>query len=349
MKRIQVLLALTLLLPLAALGQTGTAKTAHDLSVPPNCTAASGSGTAYTCATAPSFVPAAGDHIQFKGDVANTAAATLAVNGASAASIKKWGGGTALIANDILAGHWISATYDGTNWQLEGQLGNAPALTGTLISVRTFTSGSAATYTPTSGTTAIKVELLGCGGGGGGTTYTSASDSAWGGGGAASAYVRYFVSGINAGTQTGMYTVCSTGGTAGTTSAGTGGTGGNTTFVWNGGSTVTATGGLGGVGMAYGLTVGTMAAGGAGQTGTNGTINGSGNPGSNGWRSAATTGVSGSGGSTYWGGGGVGKTANGAGNSATGYGAGGGGGASTSAAVAGGSGGVGILIIEEYR
>src|ERR1035437_6461713 len=64
MKRFQMLLALTLLLPLAALGQTGTAKTAHDLSVPPNCTAASGSGTAYTCATAPSFVPAAGDHIQ---------------------------------------------------------------------------------------------------------------------------------------------------------------------------------------------------------------------------------------------------------------------------------------------
>src|ERR1035437_6335300 len=94
-KRFQMLLALTLLVPLAALGQTGTAKTAHDLSVPPNCTAAFGSGTAYTCATATRFVPAAGHNLQFDVEVANAAAVTLAVNGAKAASIKKWGAGPA--------------------------------------------------------------------------------------------------------------------------------------------------------------------------------------------------------------------------------------------------------------
>jgi hypothetical protein len=112
------------------------ASTSHNLSVPANCVAASGSGTAYTCTTSPTFTPATGDHIQFKADVANTGAATLSVNGATAASIKKWGGGTNLIANDLLAGNWISATYDGTYWQLEGQLGNANAtqINGTSIS-----------------------------------------------------------------------------------------------------------------------------------------------------------------------------------------------------------------------
>jgi len=115
--------------------------TTHNLSVPANCIAASGSGTAYTCSTSPTFTPATGDHIQFKADVANTGIATLAVNGATAAAIKKWGGAGNLIANDLLAGHWISATFDGTYWQLEGQLGNANAtqLNGTLI---TGVSGS---------------------------------------------------------------------------------------------------------------------------------------------------------------------------------------------------------------
>jgi hypothetical protein len=102
-----------------------TAATSHNESTPTNCIAASGSGTAYTCTTAPTFTPATGDHIQFKADVANTGSATLAVNGAGAATIKKWGGSGALIANDLLAAHWISATFDGTYWQLEGQLGNA--------------------------------------------------------------------------------------------------------------------------------------------------------------------------------------------------------------------------------
>jgi len=103
------------------------ADTSHNLSVPANCSAASGSGTAYACSTAPTFTPAAGDHIQFRADVANTGSATLAVNGATAATIKKWGGVGNLIASDLLAGHWISATFDGTYWQLEGQLGNANA------------------------------------------------------------------------------------------------------------------------------------------------------------------------------------------------------------------------------
>jgi hypothetical protein len=134
------------------------ASTSHNLSVPANCSAASGSGTAYTCSTSPTFTPATGDHIQFKADVANTGSATLAVNGAAAATIKKWGGSGSLIANDLLAGHWISATFDGTYWQLEGQLGNANAtqINGTAI---TGLSGSGSVLALTTSPTLVTPTL----------------------------------------------------------------------------------------------------------------------------------------------------------------------------------------------
>ncbi|MGA3132543.1 MAG: hypothetical protein ABSD59_17200 [Terracidiphilus sp.] len=102
------------------------AATAHNESAPRMCTTTN-SGNAYTCTTSPSFTPAAGDTIAIDFNAANTGSATLAVNGAAAATIKKWGNSSNLAANDVLSGHWISATFDGTYWQLEGQLGNANA------------------------------------------------------------------------------------------------------------------------------------------------------------------------------------------------------------------------------
>ena len=103
-----------------------TAATAHNESVPRNCTTTN-SGNAYSCSTSPTFTPVAGDSISIDFNAANTGSATLAVNGAATTTIKKWGNSSSLAANDVLAGHWISATYDGTYWQLEGQLGNANA------------------------------------------------------------------------------------------------------------------------------------------------------------------------------------------------------------------------------
>ena len=102
-------------------------QTTHGLSVPGNCVASGGTATAYTCATSPTFSPATGDHIQFSANVANTGSATLSVNGATAAIMHKVGGSSNLVANDLLSGHWVSMTYDGVYWQLEGQLGNAYA------------------------------------------------------------------------------------------------------------------------------------------------------------------------------------------------------------------------------
>jgi hypothetical protein len=105
--------------------ETGCAGTGSDISTPLACEAASASGTAYTCTTAPSFTPTDLTIINFEADVANTGSATLAVNGAAAATIKKQGGGTNLVANDLLANQWTLLVFDGTNWQMQGQTGNA--------------------------------------------------------------------------------------------------------------------------------------------------------------------------------------------------------------------------------
>jgi hypothetical protein len=105
----------------------GTTLTGDSVAAPRACVAASASGTAYTCTTSPSFAPAAHDEILFKADVANTGAATLNVNASTVAGVKKQGGGTALVLNDFLAGQWTVLVFDGTNWQMQGQTGNASA------------------------------------------------------------------------------------------------------------------------------------------------------------------------------------------------------------------------------
>ena len=104
------------------------AATAHSESVPRSCTTTN-SGNAYTCSTSPSFTPAAGDTISINFNAANTAGtATLAVNGGSAATIYKNVTSSTLLAGDLAANHWVSATLDSnSHWQLEGQLGNASA------------------------------------------------------------------------------------------------------------------------------------------------------------------------------------------------------------------------------
>lgn len=107
-----------------ALNQT-TPATAHHLSSTVTCIAASGSGTAYTCPTSPEFTPSAGDEVLLKADIANAGAATLNVNSTGAKSIRKSGGSAALATNDLLAGQWVDLVFDGTNWQMEGQTGNA--------------------------------------------------------------------------------------------------------------------------------------------------------------------------------------------------------------------------------
>jgi hypothetical protein len=81
---------------------------------------------AITLAPAPgSYIT--GAHYRFKANTANTAAATLNVNGLGAKTIVKVAGGvtTALATNDIRVGQLVDVVYDGTNMQMQSTLGNA--------------------------------------------------------------------------------------------------------------------------------------------------------------------------------------------------------------------------------
>jgi hypothetical protein len=148
-----------------------SAATAHQLNAPLTCTTTN-SSNAYSCSTSPTFTPAANDRVQVTFNAANTGSATLAVNGATATTIYKYGGSSALVANDLLAGHIISAVYTGSQWQLEGQLGN-PTLVLVAAGTVTLATGSIAsgaqalpsttTVTTTYGTAAniLYTDLLG--------------------------------------------------------------------------------------------------------------------------------------------------------------------------------------------
>jgi len=81
------------------------------------------------------------------------------------------------------------------------QLVTGEAVKGRLINVRVFASPGVYTYTPTAGTKAVLVEVLGAGGGGGGTVSTSSGafvsvGSGGGGGGYAASYLTSGFSGI---------------------------------------------------------------------------------------------------------------------------------------------------------
>jgi hypothetical protein len=219
------------------------------------------------------------------------------------------------------------------------------AWTGRLLrSPQIITSGSG-TFTPAAGTNRLVVELVGGGGGGGGCT-SSASNAACGAGGASGAYASrsYDLTGF-VGTFT--YAVGAAG-AAGANTGGTGGTGGDTTFT-DGTTLVTAKGGIGGIGQVFG-TAAAFVAGGAGQLATNGEINGAGSPGEYAQRLSGTAGVSGGGGSSPWGGGGLALLAGGAGSAGKGIGAGGGGALvlNGSAAAIGGAGTAGAIRIWEF-
>src|SRR6185369_3719119 len=83
-----------------------------------SCTAASASGTTYTCsiAVAPSGYVTNQEYM-FVADVANTAAATINFNGLGAKTIKKLTAGvkTDVVANDIGINMAVFLNYDGTD------------------------------------------------------------------------------------------------------------------------------------------------------------------------------------------------------------------------------------------
>ena len=240
----------------------------------------------------------------------------------------------------FLASRDTVLTYDPSSKQIKATL---PTVPGTLITVRVFSSGTS--YTPTAGTKAILVKLVGGGGGGGGVTGVASNIGAGGGGGGGSSLTKY-ITGVGAGPFT--YAIGAAG-TGGVNTGGTGGNGGSTTLTVNA-VTYTAPGGSGGVGQTAGTAAAIILGGNGGAISTNGDVNSAGQSGERGFRLSGTVGSSGNGGSSPFGGGGNARNTAGAGNAGTAFGAGGGGALSTAAtAQTGGVGTAGVIVIYEYK
>jgi len=241
----------------------------------------------------------------------------------------------------------IQVFCDGTNYYSFGSNNSGSFI----VNERVFTSSG--TYTPTAGMLYCEVEMVGGGGAGGGAVAPGSTGNSSGSGGGSGEYAcGFFSSSQIGGSQSisigagGTANSGAAGGNGGITSMGSsplisalGGIGGltvsNTTLSTS--SSITGgLGGSGGVGGAY------RVAGSPGSPGTLGYIAG-----------VSINTVGGNGGSSYFGGGGLGPAqdqSNIAGGNGLGYGSGGGGGVANQlgSAKAGGAGAVGAVFITEY-
>ena len=89
------------------------------------CEDTSGSATAQSCTTTPSFTPAAGECVIYSTTTANTGNLTLNVNALGAKNVRKWMGASVLAAGDMPANQQVLTCYDGTDWEVS-TIGNAP-------------------------------------------------------------------------------------------------------------------------------------------------------------------------------------------------------------------------------
>ncbi|MBB9329497.1 tail fiber protein, partial [Escherichia coli] len=209
-------------------------------------------------------------------------------------------------------------------------LSDASGYVGRWLNTRVFTSSG--TYTPTPGTKRIRVTITGGGGGGGGCKAASNNETFFGAGGGAGGTIIS----IMTPTQN-SYPVTIGAGEAGGVSATNGTRGGNSVF-----ASLIAPGGEGGgkVGV-------TNTNGGNGGVPSTGDIRITGGDGGDG--QSGNIGVSGEGGTSYWGGGG--RAGAGGGVIGKAYGSGGGGAYDagySGTSMTGGKGASGICIIEEF-
>jgi len=252
------------------------------------------------------------------------------------------GTGTRLLKGD--SGKVLTMGTSVPSWQTPASSSGS----GSLIKVTYLTSTTQLTnQSLDANTTAILVKMVGGGGAGAGV---NGAASAAGGGGGAGGYLEKYITGISSSTKYSFN--CGAGGTG--VSAADGNNGDSTQFTILSVS-YKAGGGKGGKYLAGGGK--TSAMGGAGGTSVNGNINAGGAPGGWTWVRNGEQASSGAGGSSPFGGGGIGiaYTDNVAGSSvgyaANGNGAGGGGACNgtTATARAGGNGSPGLIIIYEYR
>ena len=301
--------------------------------VMPSCSAANSalqytSGTGWSCGT--TFAITGGTLAQF--------AATTSAQLAGVVSDETGSGALVFGTSPTIASPTVTGTLTATNITASGTL---TGFTGRLLNVQTFTATG--TYTPTTGTNSVIVQIIGGGGAGGGTPATSGTQNSVGGAGGSGAWaIGRITSGFSG--------VTVTIGAAGAGSAGAvGGNGGQSSF----GALITAPGGIGG-------SLGTLLTSGvgvaiAGATSSNATgANMVNSPGNSGVMSVYSFGnflYSNPGASSPFGSGGTAIGASSAGSSASGKGAGGSGAAANAsqAALAGGNGAAGLCIIYEYQ
>jgi hypothetical protein len=232
-----------------------------------------------------------------------------------------------------LLASFIAQLRDGSGFTGIGQ--------GRLIGLRVFTTSG--TYTPTTGTTSIVVEVQGGGGAGGGAAVTGAAQCAAGSGGAAGGYAMKRITS----SFSGVTMTVGAGGVG--VAAGTGGSGGTTSF----GALVSATGGSGATAGPALSNTATLPIIGArtGGAGSSGDLNITGGLGGYGLYAPSNTQVSGAGANSRFGFGGGPVSGDASGLAATGYGAAGSGGTvnfSNVTGAAGGSGSAGLIVVYEY-
>jgi hypothetical protein len=125
---------------------------AHMIVTPRACSDTSGSGSAQSCTTAPSFTPATKDEIIYSTTTTNTGDVTVNVNSTSAVHIRKWSGSAVLAAGDLVANVPVHLVYDGTYWEI-GTIGNAPGAGSGATTTHLFFTGATnytnATTSPT--------------------------------------------------------------------------------------------------------------------------------------------------------------------------------------------------------
>ena len=253
-----------------------------------------------------------------------TGTSTTTLNGAVtlATALPIASGGTNSTATPTLGGVIVgtgtaySSTAAGTSGQVLTSNGAAAptwqaasASTGRLLNIQYFTTAGTATYTPTSGTNFVVVEVVGGGGSG-------CLDASTAGGGTAGGYARKKITS----SFSGVTVTVGAGGASQTTSGAAGNAGGTSSF----GALVSATGGVGGLRVAGNP---------SGGSGSNGDINALGG--------GSVANAKSQGGSTMYG---FGTSYSSTSSTNAVYGGGSGGAAATSS----GTGGAGLVIVYEY-
>jgi hypothetical protein len=179
-----------------------------------------------------------GQRYCFIAGATNTGATTLNVSGLGAKAVQL--GNAALVGGEIVAGQMVEAVYDGAQFQILALPGHAR---GALLGVpQVFTTSGTATYTPTTGTKFVIVEVQGGGASGGGCALTGSAVAASASGGGAGAYATALVTSGFAGVSVSV----GAGGAAPSAGNNPGNDGGPSSF----GSLVVCPGGRAGLGSA---------------------------------------------------------------------------------------------------